>query len=143
MTFAKVIPGSMFVDDRGVMLFNNSLPLDGTKRSYFVYGDKGMIRAWHGHKLETKVIQCTSGRVRVCAINMELGILDEVNSFYLIPNGNAVLIPKEHYNGIQFLADNSAIIVYSNTTLEESKNDDYRLDWDKFGTSFWNMEAYR
>lgn len=139
----KMIPGTTFVDDRGIMIFNNDVPLDGTKRSYIITGDKGMIRAWHGHKLETKIIQCLSGRVRICTINMQLNPTDERNTYYLIPNGNTLVIPSGYYNGIQFLSDNSSIIVYSNTTLEGSKNDDYRLEWDKFGKQFFDMAAYR
>jgi dTDP-4-dehydrorhamnose 3,5-epimerase len=138
-----MIAGTIFADDRGVMLFNNNISLEGTERSYFMSGDKGMIRAWHGHKLETKIIQCTNGRVRICAVNMDLGRDDNVKTFYLVPNGNAVIIPSGYYNGIQFLSDNSSIIVYSNTTLEESKNDDYRLAWDKLGKDLFDMVAYR
>ena len=138
-----LIPGHTFVDDRGVMVFNNNMDLSCIKRSYFMSGDKGMIRAWHGHKLESKIIQCVSGRVRICAVDMDGTIEDNISTFYLTNNGSAVVIPKNHYNGIQFLSDNSSIIVYSSTTLQESKDDDYRLAWDIYGVEIWSMENYR
>ena len=146
MSVPKLITGSTYADDRGILTFNNDLSLSGTKRSYFMSGDKGMIRAWHGHKIESKVIQCVSGRVRIYAVNMdayEKDPISDINRFYLIPNGNAVYIPKVYYNGIQFLSDNSSIIVYSDTTVEESKADDYRLNWNACGVGIWNMEDYR
>lgn len=146
MTVPKMIQGSTYADDRGVLIFNNDLSLSGTKRSYFMTGDKGMIRAWHGHKIESKIIQCVSGRVRIYALNMEsygTDPISDINRFFLIPNGNAVCIPKGYYNGIQFLSDDSSIVVYSDTTVEESKSDDYRLAWNACGQSIWSMEDYR
>jgi len=49
-------------------------------------------------------------------------------------------VPPGYANGFKTLEDNTIIMFYSTSTLEESKGDDYRFDWDKW--DIW-QEDYR
>ena len=141
MTKPEKISGSTFVDDRGKMTFNNNCSIEGFKRTYIITGHGGMIRAFHGHRKESKIMQCVRGRMRIVLVNMD----DENDkyTFYLTDNGDCIKVPAGYYNGLQHLTSESELLVYSDSTTEESKGDDYRLGWDFFGEDVWSMENYR
>jgi dTDP-4-dehydrorhamnose 3,5-epimerase-like enzyme len=141
MTMPEKINGSTFIDDRGKMTFNNNCSIEGFKRTYIITGHSGMIRAFHGHRKESKIMQCVRGRMRIVLVNMD----DENDkyTFYLTDNGDCIKVPAGYYNGLQHLTSESELLVYSDSTTEESKGDDYRLGWDFFGEDVWSMENYR
>jgi hypothetical protein len=79
--------------------------------------------------------------MRIVLVNMD----DENDkyTFYLTDNGDCIKVPAGYYNGLQHLTSESELLVYSDSTTEESKGDDYRLGWDFFGEDVWSMENYR
>lgn len=135
----KVLNGGVAVDDRGSVRFVNDFNFDGVKRFYQVENHKsGFIRAWHGHKKEGKYVYLASGSALIGVVNMET---EEVSKFVLSDKTPKVLwIPPGNYNGFKSLEENTKILFFSTSTLEESLGDDIREEHNK-----WNIweENYR
>ena len=127
----EIFNGGIAVDDRGSVSFVNDFDFKGVKRFYMVQNhEKGFVRAWHGHKKESKYILVTRGTIRLILVNMETEIQEE----YILSDKKPqiLFIPAGYYNGFQTLADDTQVMFFSTTTLEESKDDDYREKWNKF-----------
>lgn len=129
----ELIQGGLAVDDRGSVTFINDFNFEGVKRFYQVENHKiGFIRAWHGHKKEGKYVYVVQGTALVGVVNM---ITEEVSKFVLSSKSPKILwIPAGNYNGFKSLEENTKIIFFSTTTLEESLGDDIRQEFDK-----WNI----
>jgi dTDP-4-dehydrorhamnose 3,5-epimerase-like enzyme len=130
MTF-KQFKGNVFADDRGFLRFVNDFDFSNVKRFYQVENhQKGFIRAWHGHQKEGKYVYVPSGTALVGAVDMKT---DEINTFTLSSQSPSVLyIPPGFANGFKNLEDNTIIMFFSTSTLEESVGDDIRFEWDKW-----------
>ena len=139
MTEINHILGGKAIDDRGSLSFVNDLDLSQFKRFYVVENhSKGFIRAWHGHKNESKVVFVITGSALVAAVK-----IDNWNS----PSKNlpvervvlssdkpsALYIPAGYANGFMTLTDAAKVIFFSSSTLKESSEDDYR-----FEARYWN-----
>jgi dTDP-4-dehydrorhamnose 3,5-epimerase-like enzyme len=139
MSTTKLINGGLAVDDRGSVRFVNDFDFQNVKRFYQVENHRqGFIRAWHGHKKEGKYVYVTAGSALIGVVNMET---NEVQKFVLSDKSPKILwIPPGNYNGFKSLEDDTKIIFFSTSTLEESLGDDIREDYDK-----WNIwdEDYR
>lgn len=133
METPQIIEGGVAVDDRGSLRFVNGFDFAGVKRFYQVENHRqGFIRAWHGHKKEAKYVYVASGSALVGAVNIES---QEVQKFILSANSPKVLyIPPGYANGIMNLEDDTIIMFFSTSTLEESKGDDIR-----FQHTMWNI----
>ena len=125
-------------DHRGSLEFYNDIKLDEFKRFYIVNNPKkGTVRAWHGHKIEAKLVKVLKGEFVVCTIKIDnwespnKGI--ESTKFTLNENSGIIFIPPGYANGAINLLNESSIMYFSSLTLEDSKNDDYRFD-----SQFWN-----
>lgn len=129
----ELIQGGLAVDDRGSVTFINDFNFEGVKRFYQVENHKkGFIRAWHGHKKEGKYVYVVQGTALIGVVNM---ITEEVSKFVLSSKSPKILwIPAGNYNGFKSLEENTKIIFFSTTTLEESLGDDIRQEFDK-----WNI----
>lgn len=136
----KIINGDKSVDDRGIVSYINKFKLNDVKRFYQITNHKiGFVRAWHGHRNESKFLLCNSGSFRIGAVDLET---EEIYQFYLTCTKPQVLfIPSGYANGIQNLTDENLITVFSTSSIEESLDDDIRFDWDKW--NIWQMEDYR
>lgn len=145
--------GGLFVDDRGVIRFINDFP-SNIKRMYQVENSCGLIgavRAWHGHLKENKYVYVPRGIVEVKIIKMKKsechgcftgyipdGPADRILTFTLSSFQPSILhINNGYYNGFKTLTDDAIVQFFSTSTLEESKNDDFRLPWDYFGKEVW------
>jgi dTDP-4-dehydrorhamnose 3,5-epimerase len=139
MSLKKLINGGVSVDDRGSVRFVNDFNFEGVKRFYQVENhSRGFIRAWHGHKKEGKYVYVVNGSALVGVVNMET---EEITKFVLSSQTPKVLwIPPGYFNGFKSLEENTKIIFFSTSTLEESLGDDIREDHDKW--NIWN-EEYR
>jgi len=140
----KLMKGGIAVDDRGSVSFVNDFNFTNVKRFYAVENHKrGFIRAWHGHKNESKYALVVKGSALVCAVEIddwEKPSKDlEVNRFILSEKSPSVLfIPAGYANGFMSLTEDAKIMFFSTSSLEESLNDDYRFDaryWNP-----WNVE---
>lgn len=131
--------GGLSVDDRGELLFINDFSLQKYKRFYVVSNHQPQfIRAWHGHKYESKGVVLLSGSAIVCAVKID----DWEHPSSDLPIHRQVLsaktpgvleIPKGYANGFMTLEPNTVVCFFSSSSLEESANDDIR-----FPATTWN-----
>jgi len=137
---SEIISMGISFDDRGSVRFLNSLDLIQWKRFYIVENNStGFIRAWHGHKYESKLMVVLSGSVLVgtLAINdFENPSKEEVPIRRVIhaSANEALYIPAGNVNGFMSLTSETKVMFFSSSTLEQSKKDDYRFNWD-----YWNI----
>lgn len=138
MNFNK-LRGDVHVDDRGFLRFVNDFDFTGVKRFYQVENHrKGFIRAWHGHMKEGKYVYVAKGTILLGAVDMET---EEISKFSLSSQNPSVLyIPPGYANGFKNLEEDTIIMFFSTSTIEESRNDDRRFKWDKW--DIW-QEDYR
>ena len=133
-----LIKGGIAVDDRGSLRFVNDFNFEGVKRFYQVENHRrGFIRAWHGHKNEGKYVWVTSGSalVGVVPLDAKEGDLEATKKFVLSDKSPSVLwIPSGNFNGFMSLEENTKIMFFSTSTLDESKDDDIRKEYD-----VWNI----
>lgn len=138
MSFKK-IEGALFADDRGFLRFVNDFDFSDVKRFYQVENHKqGFVRAWHGHMKEAKYIYVSKGSALVGIVDLKT---NKVDKFTLTSQKPTILyVPPGYANGFKTLEQNTIIMFFSTSSLEESKGDDYRFEWDK-----WNIweEQYR
>ena len=139
MINTKILNGGVAVDDRGSVRFVNDFNFEGVKRFYQVENHRrGFIRAWHGHKKEGKYVYVVSGSALIGVVNMET---EEVSKFVLSDKSPKILwIPPGNYNGFKSLEENTKILFFSTSTLEESLGDDIREEHNKW--DIWE-ENYR
>ena len=138
MSHYNIINGNNHLDKRGLLCFFNSFDMTEISRMYeIVPSSTETIRAWQGHKLEKKWFYCNSGSFVINLIE-----IDEFEnpSLQLIPsrielsqdNAEILEIPRGYANGFKATKENSRLIIFSNLTLEESKNDDFRFPVEKW-----------
>ena len=157
----KVYNGGLGVDDRGTVAFCNGFDFKEVKRFYTVdNSDYMFIRAWHGHKNEGKyvtVVACTAviGTIDLRGyeyweqIDKAMKEPDPPDYLTDAPHRRFVLsekkpqvvwIPPGFINGAMNLDENTKIMYFSTKGLGESEGDDYRFDWDLWGTDFWEIK---
>lgn len=141
----RLIEGGFAIDDRGSVSFINDFSFEGIKRYYQVENfSTNVIRAIHAHKEENKYVLVPKGTVKVVLIKMNEDNtlnLEEVKTFVLSSKKpNILFIPKMWGNGFRTLEEGTIVQFYSTSTLEESKGDDYRFDWDICGKNVWETK---
>ncbi len=150
MTEPYVIDLPSFVnDDRGGLdqLFDEKEKPFTLKRVYRIQLLKDTIRAFHGHRAEFKGLYVPHGIVKFIAIDMAYDSLAKptVDNSYIFSyvlsqkKPQLLVIPPNFYNGFKALVDDSEVICFSSSSLEESKEDDFRVAWDKFGEDIWKV----
>ena len=125
-------------DNRGSVEFYNNLDFDQFKRFYIVKNPKkGTVRAWHGHKIESKLVKVLEGKFLVCTVKIDDWIKPNKNNTVLKTEMNehsgVFFIPAGYANGAINLEPNGKILYFSSLHLEGSKQDDYRFD-----SRYWN-----
>lgn len=140
------VNGNLFVDDRGFLSFVNDFNLSDYKRFYIVENHKqDFIRAWHGHLKESKAVLCVQGAALVAAVKISNDgkILHDERPFAITLSERSPVvlkIPSGYANGFKTLTNDCKLMFFSSASLEESKNDDYRFEYNT-----WNIwgEKYR
>lgn len=122
-----VVDIPIYTDDRGyVYCARDCMDLDEIKRTYIVENfNKGMVRAWHGHKAARTFMHVLSGSVKLAAMKMD----DESNVFTAVLTGRKpqlFYVPAGYYNGAMSLTDGTKILVYSTLNFNDVKKDDFR-----------------
>ena len=143
-TKPRLIEGGVAIDDRGSVSFVNDFDFGGVKRFYMVANHRSeFVRAWHGHRHESKVVLVVSGSALVATVEIDdwdnPSPLLDVQRFVLSAQKPAVLlIPAGYANGLMTLEPDTRTIFFTNSTLAESQEDDYRYSsrlWDP-----WSVE---
>ena len=132
---AKPIPieGSDFSDNRGKIKFFNTFDMSNIVRFYEILpASPEIIRGWQGHHKEKKWFYCASGAF---VVNL-VGIKDITPTnkaaipqrFELKANNPIILeVPSGYASGFKSMEEHSKLMIFSNFSLEESKNDDIRF----------------
>jgi dTDP-4-dehydrorhamnose 3,5-epimerase-like enzyme len=135
----QIIEGGLAVDDRGDLAFVNDFHFEGVKRFYIVSNHRaGFVRAWHAHRHEGKYVTAVQGAAIVAAVaidNWEKPSKNaEVHRYVLSAQKPSVLyIPPGYANGFMSLTTDARLMIFSTSTLEESRDDDVRYD-----ARYWN-----
>ena len=136
--YTRLIKGGLAVDDRGSVKFVNDFDFTNINRFYQVENHRrGYIRAWHGHEREGKYIWVCAGSALVGAtpIKSKPGDLASVTKVTLSAQTPSVYwIPAGYYNGFMNLVENTILIFFSTSKLEDSEGDDIRQPYD-----MWNI----
>lgn len=139
LSLPELIMGGISFDDRGSLSFVNSFNVGQYKRFYTVQNHaQGFIRAWHGHLNESKAIMAIAGTALVSAVEMtdtkRPDTNKEVHRFVLSAGSPSILVvPAGYANGFKTLSNDAVLLIFSSSTLEDSKGDDYRFPYD-----YWN-----
>ena len=134
-----LLEGGLSVDDRGEVGFVNEFDMNSVRRFYSVCNHRaGLVRAWHAHKKEKKFVTVVNGVAIVAAVcidNWQKPSKDlHVHRYVLSAKKPTVLlIPNGYANGSMTLKEDTKLIFFSTSTLEESKEDDIRFEAD-----YWN-----
>ena len=133
MNESKILQGGISVDDRGSVRYVNDFQFNQVKRFYHVENHRsGYIRAWHGHKKEGKYVYLVSGSALIGIVDMET---ENIEKFILSDKSPKILwIPPGKYNGFKSLEENTKILFFSTSTINESIDDDIRKPYDQ-----WNI----
>ena len=138
--------GNLFADDRGTLRFINEFNFKDVKRFYQVENfERSTIRAFHGHMKEGKYVYVASGSIILCAVQLDDTKKPSVTApmqrlILTDKKPEIVFIPPGYANGFRVLEENTKILFFSTTTLEESKGDDYRFPADYWGAKVWEVE---
>jgi dTDP-4-dehydrorhamnose 3,5-epimerase-like enzyme len=100
------------------------------KRMYCIEPKLGVIRAWQGHKKETKWFYAAKGSFLVKTVDMST--LEKIEYHLQDSESNVLEISRGHYNGFEALEESSVLTVFSDFGLNESIADDFRLDIQAF-----------
>lgn len=139
----QLIDGGNHTDDRGTIAFANDFDLTPAVRLYRItHPDTSVVRAWQGHKKESKWFHCLEGTFLIKLIKIDdwgNPSLDlNIETFELKGSQSQVLhVPPGYASGFKALEKNSSIMVFSDFTVEESTNDDFRFEknyWFKWET---------
>lgn len=124
MTLA-LIKGNTHTDLRGTVRFVNDFDMSKVVRMYCIEPKVGTIRAWQGHKLETKWFYVAKGSFTVKTIQIEEP--DLKSEFSMHEKDSQVLqIPGGFYNGFEATEKGSVLMVFSDADLQASIADDIR-----------------
>ena len=139
----EIIKGGVATDERGAVYFCNDFLFKNIKRFYVLENaSEKVIRAFHGHMKEEKYMFVVAGSAIVCAVEIDNvespGKENKVYKFNLSSKEPVVLqIPAGFANGSRFLEEDTKLVVFSTSSVEESKGDDYRFPADYWGEDIW------
>jgi len=131
--------GGLGIDDRGEVAYVNDFSVDGLRRFYIVSNHRaGFVRAWHGHRRESKYVTVVQGSAVVAAVHIDNwehpSAAASVHRYVLSARQPTVLyIPPGYANGFMSLTADAKLVFFSTATVEESKADDIR-----FAATYWN-----
>ena len=139
MDKVKMINAGLAIDDRGELMFSNEFDMSKIKRFYQITNHLNLfVRAWHGHQKEEKFILVSKGSAMIAGVKIDNWEKPSKNlpvEKFIVTEKNPkiVHVPAGYANGFKTLVQDTKLIFFSTSTLEESKNDDFRYD-----SRYWN-----
>jgi len=136
----KIIQGGNFSDHRGTISYVNDFSFADIERFYVISNsDENPIRAWQGHKLDSKNFYCLSGSFKIHFVKIDNWVnpsRDLVIETVTVSefDSKIVHIPAGYANAIESLGTNSKLISFSTLPLLNVKEDDIRYPLD-----YWNI----
>ena len=138
----RLIIGGRHTDDRGVVSFINDFEMEPVKRVYFIeHANTSFIRGWQGHLKENKWFYVVKGAfdMRLLATESFSSPFEQVNLFsYTMDAAQPMVlhVPGGFLTSFRALEEGAILQVFSDFTVQESKDDDYRFPLDKW--NIWN-----
>jgi len=138
----KIIQGGNFSDHRGTISYVNDFDFKGIERFYIISNsDENPIRAWQGHKLDSKNFYCLNGSFKIHFIkidNWENPSQDLVIETVMVSESDSkiVHVPAGYANAIESLETNSKLISFSTLPLVNVKEDDVR-----YPSDYWSLNG--
>ncbi len=127
------ISGGIYKDSRGILQYVNEEPPGNYRRFYIIsHPDTNIVRAWQGHKIEQKSFFVIKGNFVIAVVQPldfdKPSVSERPEIFAMSQKDNLFLkVPGGCYTGIKATSPDSALLVLSSLTLEQSKKDEYRL----------------
>ena len=105
-------------DFRGSLEYYNDLSISHFKRFYIVSNPtKGTVRAWHGHKIEAKLIKVLEGEFIVSLAKIDDWSKPskdiEIIEYKIDSNSDIIYVPPGYANGAMNTVSNSKIMYFS------------------------------
>jgi dTDP-4-dehydrorhamnose 3,5-epimerase-like enzyme len=128
-----LINGGTHTDERGELTFFNDLDLTQVKRMYKIeHPNTETVRAWQAHKKEQKWFHVIRGSFKMVIVQpdeWENPSADlPVTEFVLTSENNQVLhVYGGSATGFQALQPGSQMIVFSDFTVQQSGEDNFRF----------------
>jgi dTDP-4-dehydrorhamnose 3,5-epimerase len=101
-------------------------------QAYITTAKKGVVKAWHYHKLQDDYFCCVFGKMRLVLYDSrkKSKTFGEIMEWTLsLDNPKLIKIPALVYHGFKGLSDNEAIVVNIPTlAYNRKKPDEYRID---------------
>ncbi|TCK67803.1 dTDP-4-dehydrorhamnose 3,5-epimerase [Winogradskyella wandonensis] len=136
----EIITGGSYSDNRGLLQFFNEFDMSEIKRMYFTtHFNTNVIRAWQGHKIESRWFRCVRGSFEVKLVKIDNWETPDdnlkVNEYTLSSNKEEILyIPNGYVNGFKALEENSKLMIMSDYGFQEIEDDYVRYDQNKWTT---------
>lgn len=130
----QLIEGGTHSDERGMITFVNNFDLTNAVRFYRIsHPTTSIVRAWQGHQKESKWFHCYQGSFLIKLIKVDNWSVPskklEAETVELYSSQSQVLyIPPGYASGFRALEEDSSILIFSDMTTEESKEDDFRFE---------------
>lgn len=132
-----LIKGSKYMDERGVVNFNNNFDASAVKRIYTIENTHiDFIRGWQGHAIEKRWFSCIKGNFIIAVIQIDdfekpsenlLPTIYELNADGL----NVLAIEAGCVTAIKASTEDSKLLIMADYALNEIK-DEYRFPLDYF-----------
>ncbi|MBZ9786720.1 WxcM-like domain-containing protein [Psychroflexus sp. CAK57W] len=137
-----IIQPETFKDDRGSLFAYNDFDFQDLhiKRSFYI--DVVNFRGWHGHQQENNWFKVSSGVLKVLLVKPDDWVKPSFNitpkEYILKAEDHAILfIPAGYVSAIKPLSGKPTLQVFSDQSLQDSQNDDYRFD-----SSMWYYDSF-
>ena len=136
----KIIQGGNFSDHRGTISYVNDFKFSDIERFYIISNSEGNpIRAWQGHKLDTKNFYCLTGSFNIHFIKIDNWENPSkeltVETIYVSANDSKMVhIPAGYANAIESLEKDSKLISFSTLPLANVGDDDVR-----YASDYWKI----
>ena len=134
LTEPNLITGGFHSDTRGGISFINDFDMSPIKRfSTITHLDTKVVRAWQGHKKERKWFYVTKGEFQLLLVRPDDWIHPSFDlrckEYTLQAASYQILqVPAGYASGFKALIPDSEIMVFSDQSLSDSLNDDFRFD---------------
>lgn len=134
----RIFQSGNYADARGKLIFFNDFDMKEVRRFYVIeHPDTTVVRAWQGHKQEQKWFYVIAGSFKLVLVKPDdwENPSSKLNSdeFLLSSAEPKVLhVPGGFANGFKALASKSRIMVFSSFTVEESAQDHFRFDQNRW-----------
>ncbi|MGN7808423.1 WxcM-like domain-containing protein [Flavobacterium johnsoniae] len=138
----KIIQGGNFSDHRGTISYVNDFNFKEIERFYIISNsDENPIRAWQGHKLDSKNFYCLRGSFKIHFIkidNWEKPSKDLIIETVMVSefDSKIVHIPAGYANAIESIETDSKLISFSTLPLANVTEDDVR-----YPSDYWSING--